>query len=73
VDARSEGTTTLTLQLASKYIKDLQHAGKLEANVTIDFTPTVSSESTLSDEVAATFVTTSQAKKPSGKSRAKKR
>jgi Tol biopolymer transport system component len=73
VNARSEGTTTLTLQLASKYIKDLQHAGKLEANVTIDFTPTVSSESTLSDEVAATFVTISQEKKSSGKGRAKKR
>jgi Tol biopolymer transport system component len=70
---RSEGTTTLTLQLASKYIKDLQHAGKLEANVTIDFTPTVSSESTLSDEVVATFVTTSSAKKPSGKGTSKKR
>jgi Tol biopolymer transport system component len=66
--ARSEGTTTLTLHLSSKYIKDLQRAGKLKANVTIDFAPTNRSESMLSDEVFATFVTAlSAAKKSSGK------
>jgi Tol biopolymer transport system component len=69
--ARSEGTTTLTLHLSSKYIKDLQHIGKLEANVTVDFTPTASSESTLSDEVPATFVATSPAKSSKGASKAK--
>jgi hypothetical protein len=69
--ARSEGTTTLTLHLPSKYIKDLQHIGKLQANVTIDFTPTSPSESTLSDEVSATFVPTSPAKVSKGVSKAK--
>jgi hypothetical protein len=73
VDARSEGTTTLTLRLSSTYAKDLQRAGKLEANVTIDFVPTNPSEAALSDEVAATFVTTSSGKKPSRKSRSKNR
>ena len=68
---RSEGTTTLTLQLSAKYVKDLQRAGKLKANVTIDFTPTASSESVLSDEVSATFVRASVSKKPSGKGRGK--
>ena len=53
---RSEGTTTLTLQISSKYVKDLQRAGKLKANVTIDYAPTAPSESPLTDEVSATFV-----------------
>jgi len=70
---RSEGTTTLTLQLSSKYIKDLQRAGKLKASVTIDFTPTAPSESPLIDEVSATFVSVTSAKKPSGKGTSKKR
>jgi Tol biopolymer transport system component len=71
VTAPSEGTTTLTLQLSSKYVKDLQRAGKLNANITIDFAPTTPSESALSDEVSATFVTSSPAKKSSGKSKGK--
>ena len=71
--ARSEGTTTLTLNLSSKYIKDLQRAGKLKANITIDFAPTTPSESTLFDEVSATFVAISPAKKVSGKGKARKR
>jgi Tol biopolymer transport system component len=70
---RSEGTTTLTLHLSSKYVKDLQRAGKLKANVTVDFTPTVPSESVLTDEVSATFVTAAPTKKPSGKGKIKKR
>lgn len=70
--ARSEGTTTLTLHLSSKYVQDLRRAGKLKANVTIDFTPTILSEAALSDEVSATFATTSPTKKPSRK-KAKKR
>jgi Tol biopolymer transport system component len=71
--ARSEGTTTLTLHISSKYVKDLQRAGKLKANITIDFAPTTPSESALSDEVSATFITTSPARKSSGEGRAKKR
>jgi hypothetical protein len=71
--ARSEGTTTLTLQISSKYVKDLQRAGKLKANVTIDFTPAVPSESVLTDEVSATFVVASPVKKSSAKGKAKKR
>jgi Tol biopolymer transport system component len=70
--ARSEGTTTLTLHLSSKYVKDLQHVGKLQANVIIDFTPTNPSESTLSDEVSATFLSALPAKKSSRKLKAKK-
>lgn len=72
--ARSEGTTTLTLHISSRHIKDLKRAGRLKANVTIVFAPTNPSESALSDEVSATFVATSSAKKSSGKSkrRAKK-
>jgi WD40-like Beta Propeller Repeat len=70
--ARSEGTTTLTLHLSSKYVKDLQRAGKLKANVTIDFAPTNPSESTLSDEVSATFVAVSPIKKSSVKAKGKK-
>ncbi len=69
--ARSEGTTTLTLQLSSKYVRDLQRAGKLKANITIDFAPTDAAESMLTDEVSAMFVTTSPAKKSSGKGRRK--
>ena len=69
--ARSEGTTTLTLQLSSKYVKDLQRAGKLNADITIDFAPADAAESTLTDEVSAMFVTTSPAKKSSGKGRRK--
>jgi Tol biopolymer transport system component len=65
--ARSEGTTTLTLHLSSKYAKDLQRAGKLEADITIDFVPTTPAESSLTDEVSATFVTASPAKRSSGK------
>ncbi len=70
-NARSEGTTTLTLHISSKYLKELKRAGKLKANVTIAFTPPAPAE-TLSDEVAATFVTASPAKKSSGKGKGKK-
>ncbi len=69
--ARSEGTTTLTLHISSKYVADLRHAGKLKANVTIDFTPTNPSEAALSDEVSATFVTVLPAKKFSRKAKDK--
>jgi Tol biopolymer transport system component len=65
-NARSEGTTTLTLHISSKYVKGLKRAGKLKANVTIDFTPPAPTEA-LSDEVPATFVTTVPAKKSFGK------
>jgi Tol biopolymer transport system component len=71
--ARSEGTTTLTLNLSSKYAKDLQRAGKLKVNITIDFEPTTPSESALTDEVSATFVTASSTKKSSGKGKGKSR
>ena len=60
--ARSEGTTTLTLHIAAKYVKDLKRAGKLKANITIAFTPPPPAEA-LSDEVSATFVSTSPARK----------
>jgi hypothetical protein len=69
--ARSEGTTTLTLHISSKYVKDLKRAGRLKANVTIDFAPTNPAESALSDEVPATFLAASPAKKSSGKTKRK--
>lgn len=67
--ARSEGTTTLTLHISAKYVKDLQRAGKLKANITIAFTPPAPAEA-LSDEVAATFVSATPAK-ASGKGKRK--
>jgi Tol biopolymer transport system component len=69
--ARSEGTTTLTLHLSPKYVRDLQRAHQLKADVTIAFTPTTPSESSLSDEVSATFVGALPAKmtRPKGKAR----
>jgi Tol biopolymer transport system component len=69
--ARSEGTTTLTLHLSSKYITDLRRARKLKANITIDFIPTTPAEPRLSDEVTATFVSTLSAKKSPGGGRQK--
>ncbi len=70
--ARSEGTTTLTLHLSARYAADLRRAGKLKADVTINFTPSLtSSEGSLSDEVSATFVTTSPVKKSPSKGKAK--
>lgn len=64
--ARSEGTTTLTLHISAKYVKDLKRAGKLKANVTIAFTPPAPAEA-LSDEVTATFVTATPVRKSSRK------
>jgi Tol biopolymer transport system component len=64
VAARSEGTTTLTLHISARYVKDLKRAGQLKANVTIAFTPPPPAEA-LSDEVSATFVTASRATKQS--------
>ncbi len=52
--ARSEGTTTIVLNLASKYSKELKSAGKLKASIMVDFTPPAPAEA-LSDEASATF------------------
>jgi hypothetical protein len=52
--ARSEGTTTLTLRLARKYSKELRHAGKLKASITVEFTPPSPAEA-LSAEGSASF------------------
>jgi Tol biopolymer transport system component len=52
--ARAEGTTTLVLDLASRYAKDLKSAGKLRASITVNFTPPAPAEA-LSDEASATF------------------
>jgi Tol biopolymer transport system component len=69
--ARSEGTTTLTLRLASKYAKDLRSAGKLKALVTVSFMPADAGEM-LSAEAGGTFVGAKQASKASGKAKGKK-
>jgi hypothetical protein len=68
--APSEGTTTLTLQLSSKYVKALESAGKLEASITINFTPPAPAEA-LSDEVSSMFVSSTPVKKPSKKAKGK--
>ena len=68
--ARSEGTTTLTLHLASKYAKDLKRAGKIKALVTVSFTPPAPAE-TLSAEANATFVGAGAKKAAKGSSKAK--
>ncbi len=65
--ARSEGTTTLVLNLSSKYAKDLESAGKLKVSIAVDFTPPAPAE-VLSAEASATFVATSSDK---GSSKAK--
>jgi hypothetical protein len=62
---RAEGTTTLTLHLASKYAKDLERAGKLKALITVVFTPSAPGEA-LSAEANATFVATSAKKAAKG-------
>jgi Tol biopolymer transport system component len=69
--ARSEGTTTLTLHISAKYVKDLKRAGKLKANIAIAFTPPAPAEA-LSDEVSAMFATTVPVKKSSRKGKGKK-
>lgn len=66
----AEGTTTLTLRLASKYAKDLQRAGKLKVLVTVAFAPPAPGEG-LSAEANATFVA-ANAKKSSKATNAKK-
>ena len=68
--ARSEGTTTLTLHLASKYAKDLKPGGKLKALVTVSFTPPAPAEA-LSAEASATFVGVGAKKAAKGSSKAK--
>jgi WD40-like Beta Propeller Repeat len=71
--APAEGTTTLTLRLSAKYVADLRRERKLDADVTIVFTPPGPAE-TLTDEVSAAFVATSPAKQSSkrgGKGKAK--
>jgi Tol biopolymer transport system component len=72
-NAPAEGTTTLTLRISSKYVKDLQRAGKLKADITIDFAPTSPAESTLTDEVSATFVPATPAKKSPKKAKGKRK
>ncbi len=68
--ARSEGTTTLVLHLASKYAKDLKKAGKLKALVTVAFAPPAPAEA-LSAEANSTFVAASAKKAAKGPSKGK--
>jgi Tol biopolymer transport system component len=52
---RAEGITTLKLDLASQYVKDLKKAGKLNVLVTVTFTPSAPGEA-LTAEAGATFI-----------------
>jgi Tol biopolymer transport system component len=70
--ARSEGTTTLLLHLASKYTKDLESAGKLEALVTVTYAPRAPGEA-LSAEASATFASSSASKAVKRASKAKRK
>jgi hypothetical protein len=53
--ARSEGTTTLVLRLASKYAKYLKHLGRLRASITVRFAPLAPEES-LTVQAGASFL-----------------
>jgi hypothetical protein len=68
--APSEGTTTLVLRLASKYIKDLKHFGKLRASITVRFVPPPPAEE-LSAEATATLGATVAKKSGRGAGRKK--
>jgi Tol biopolymer transport system component len=52
--ARSEGTTTITLRLSSKYQKELSSRGSLEASISVALRPTPSGE-VLESETEASF------------------
>jgi Tol biopolymer transport system component len=69
---RAEGTTTLVLRLASKYAQDLKAAGKLEAHVTVLFTPAAPAEA-LSAEANATFLATNATKTSKRSSKTKEK
>jgi Tol biopolymer transport system component len=62
--ARAEGTTTLVLDLSSKYTKALSGSGKLKSTIAVDFTPPTPAEP-LSAEASATFL--SKASRGAGK------
>jgi Tol biopolymer transport system component len=64
--ARAEGTTTLVLRVSSKYSKYLKQAGKLKANITVNFKPPAPAEA-LSAEAAATFLLSTKTAKRKGK------
>jgi Tol biopolymer transport system component len=63
--ARSEGTTTIVLRLASSYAKRLRPAGKLKALITVEFTPPAPAEA-LTAEARATFDATTAKKSGKG-------
>lgn len=67
--ARAEGTTTLTLRVASKYGNELKKSGKIKALVTVLFAPPAPGE-TLSAEVGTTFVGATVNKAPNAPMRA---
>jgi Tol biopolymer transport system component len=66
--ARSEGTTTLSLSLPPKYLKDLRRSGSLKASISVSFTPLASGEA-LSAETSAAFTSASPAKKANRRSK----
>lgn len=53
--ARSEGTTTIALRVASKYVKNLEQTGKLAGELTVAFEPPAPAEA-LSAQAGANFV-----------------
>jgi hypothetical protein len=70
--ARAEGTTTLTLHLASKYAKYLRSGDKLKALITVGFAPMLPAER-LSAEANAAFAGASAKKSTKATARTKSR
>jgi hypothetical protein len=68
---RAEGTTTLVLKVAARYAKDLASAVKLNALITVAFTPAPPLEA-LSAETDATFSATNTNKSTKARTKGKK-
>jgi hypothetical protein len=69
---RAEGTATLVLRLAAKYLKDLRNAGKLKTTITVDYRPSAPAEA-LSAEVNSTFLAAGTKKSAKGSSKANRK
>ena len=67
----AEGTTTLVLRVAAKYVKDLASVGKLKSQIIVDFKPPPPGEA-LSAEASATFVAANRSGAAKAKNKGKK-
>lgn len=67
----AEGTTTLVLRVAAKYVKDLASVGKLKSQIVVDFKPPPPGEA-LSAEASAIFVAPNRSGAAKAKNKGKK-